>query len=74
MSLTNPLMQREDELGTSFRYEMDSSDITGKIKAQYLYDTVGGKFLRSLDVQDLSSDVLSDSAFAFYWAPSRQVS
>lgn len=67
-----PILRREDELGQSFLYSLDSSDVTGRISAQYLYDSVEGKFLRSLDVQDLDSDVISTTAYQFYWAPARQ--
>ena len=70
---SNPLIRRENELSASFAYSMDTSDITGKISAQYLYDSAGRKFLRSLDVQDLSSNILSDTSYQFYWSPSRVV-
>jgi len=34
---------------------------------------VQGDFLRSLDVQDMSVDVLADSTLDMYWSPARQV-
>lgn len=66
------LIRREDTIGTSFRYNTDPMDVTGKISIQYLRDSVDNKFLRTLDVQDPTTGELEDTSIAMYWAPSRQ--
>jgi hypothetical protein len=70
---TSQLLRRENELESSFRYESDTTDLTRKISVRYLHDEVQGDFLRSLDVQDMSVDVLADSTLDMYWSPARQV-
>lgn len=70
---SSALLRSEDELGKTFEWSTDAGDITGKISAKYLYDSFDGKFLRSLDVQDISSDVLSDLKYELYWSPARQI-
>jgi hypothetical protein len=70
---TSQLLRKENELENSFRYECDTNDLTRKISVRYLHDEVQGDFLRSLDVQDLSVDVLADSTLDMYWSPARQV-
>jgi hypothetical protein len=66
------LIRREDTIGSAYRYTTDPMDITNKISVQYLRDSVGAKFLRSLDVQDPSSAELADTSIQMFWAPSRQ--
>jgi hypothetical protein len=69
---TSELIRREDCLGNSFTYETDPSDITGKISVKYLRDSVANDFLKSLDIQDLSTGSLEDTSLDMYWAPARQ--
>jgi hypothetical protein len=69
---SSAIIRREDTIGSAFRYSVDASDVTGKISAQYLRDSVDGKFLRTLDVQDLTFAELEDTVIVMYWAPSRQ--
>jgi hypothetical protein len=69
---TSEIIRREDCLGNSFVYDTDPSDITGKISVKYLRDSVANNFLRSLDIQDLSTGSLEDTSLEMYWAPARQ--
>jgi len=66
------IIRREDVIGSSFHYQLDASDITGKISCHYLRDSVANTFLRSLDVQDLSGGELEDTSMDMYWSPARQ--
>ncbi|MEY4955960.1 MAG: hypothetical protein RL409_217 [Gemmatimonadota bacterium] len=66
------VVRREDCLGNSFQYETDPGDVTGKISIQYLRDSVDNSFLKSLDIQDLSTGALEDTSIQMYWAPARQ--
>lgn len=70
---TTDIITREDSIGNAFHYETDPSDVTGKIKVEYLSDSVDNKFLRTLDVQDLSVNELQDTSLPMYWSPARQV-
>ena len=68
---TDLLMRAEDCI--SLECSTDSSDITGRITAHYLRDSVDGKFLRTMTVEDISSDVLQDASYDLHWAPARQL-
>jgi len=70
---STPIISREDDIASSFRYEVDAREVTGKISCQYLYDSVQGQFLRTLDVQDLGAGEIADSQLSMYWSPARQV-
>lgn len=69
----SPIITREDTIDGSFKYEIDASEVTRKVSVRYLYDSVDGKFLRSLDVEDLSVEELADSKLDMYWSPARIV-
>lgn len=69
---TSPMIRREDTIGSAFQYRLDSSDITSKISAAYLRDSVDNKFLRMLDVEDPTTGELEDTSMQMFWAPSRQ--
>lgn len=69
---TSEIVRREDCLGNSFVYETDPGDITGKVSVKYLRDSVTNDFLKSLDIQDLSTGSLEDTSLEMYWAPARQ--
>ncbi len=64
-------VRAEDAL--SIECDTDSSDITGRITANYLRDSVEGKFLRKMVVEDISSDVLQDASYDLNWSPARQL-
>lgn len=69
---TDALVRIEDTIGSAFRYTTDPNDVTGKISAHYLRDSVGNKFLRTLDVQDPTTGELEDTSMQMYWSPARQ--
>lgn len=64
---------REDDIDNSFRYVTDPADITSKISVSYLYASAENKYLRTLDVQDLSVGEPADSSVSMPWQPARQV-
>ena len=69
---SSALVRIEDTIGSAFRYTTDPNDITSKISAHYLRDSVQNKFLRTLDVQDPTTGELEDTSLQMYWSPARQ--
>lgn len=70
---SSAVISREDTLDGSFLYETDASEITRRVTVSYLYDSVGGEYLRTLDVEDLSVEELADIAIDMPWAPARLI-
>lgn len=67
------IISREDCIKGSFAYDIDADDVTRKISTRYMFDSVGGEFLRTLDVEDLSVAELADTRLDMYWSPARIV-
>lgn len=70
---SSPIVRREDCLDGTFSYRTDAEDITRRLSVRYLFDSVQGDFLRTLDVEDLSVEELSDSTLDMSWSPARIV-
>ena len=67
------VISHEDVGEDSFAYSTDAEEITRKVSVRYLSDSVTGDLLRTLDVEDLSVEELSDSRTDMNWAPSRLI-
>lgn len=69
---TSSVLMKENDIDASCRYELDADDITGRISVSYLFDEAQSKYLRTLTVQDLSVNELSDSSYDLPWSTSSQ--